>query len=340
MALLDIWDYIRASGDRRLRKQGYVSSGVGILERYRRAPGYWAPHLETNRKNILRIAERITPRGGTLLILGAGRLLDVPWEDLFPRFERVLLVDADYCIVPYVERLLAAAKIPVATPQFEIGDVTASVVDTAAWAEHTIERAGSPADAARALAEGFDQAGTPQPSWVNTYADVRMVISTNLLSQLGYFPRLHVQTEFRKRFDVPFEEQIHAAERLECYFDRVRARHVHSIAALKKSHAYLSTDIDAAGYELAGAKIDLAAPSSHAGVSLSASGQIEFQWPVKEISHSDPLHGQAVKNLWPGGTKLDSPQRWVWHIVPQGSEKKYMSRGRVHIVEGWAKNPG
>src|SRR5436190_5410026 len=104
MALLDLWDYVRASGDRRLRQQGYVQSGMGILERYRKAAGFWGPHLENNRRGMLRATESFAgKRGGTLMVLGAGRLLDVPWEQIFPLFERVVLADADFCVVPYVE---------------------------------------------------------------------------------------------------------------------------------------------------------------------------------------------------------------------------------------------
>ena len=53
--------------------------------------------------------------------------------------------------------------------------------------------------------------------------------------------------------------------------------------------------------------------------------------------HSDPLHGQKVKQLWPRGSRVDAPRRWVWHIVPQGAEKKYQDCGRVHIVEAWTR---
>lgn len=344
MALLDIWDYVRVMGDRRLRKQGYVRSGMGILERYRRVAGFWAPHLEHNRNNLLEIAQAMgTDHGGTLLILGAGRLLDIPWEQLFPCFERVVLADADYCVVPYVERAIAAsraAKIP--QPVFEIGDLTASVVDLAAWAEHAIASSVSASAAAKSLAEGFDRAGTPQPQWARTYADVRLVVSTNLISQLGYFPRLHVQNEFRARFKSAFSEQHQAAERLECYFDRVRARHIHDLAAQSRAWAYVSTDIDAVTYALrAGTGRGLLAESvpPEAGVTLNAQGELRLHWPADILEHSDPLHGQKVKELWPPGARLGPVRRWAWHIVPQGSEKKYMDRGRVHLVEAWTKRP-
>ena len=343
MALTDIWDYVRASGDRRLRKQGYVSSGMGILDRYRRVPRFWAPHLENNRQNLLNIS--LDPKfgsetGGTLLILGAGRMLDVPWEQLFPRFERVVLADADHCVVPYVERLLAASKVQgIKTPLFEIGDLTASVVDVAAWAESVIAGSSSGSVAAKALRDGFESAVAPQAPWVRMYADVRLAVSTNLLSQLGYYPRLHIQTEFQKRFKQQFDSHEEAAESLERYFVRVRARHIQDLCSLHKSWGYLATDIDVVTYELKAKHTDMltAIPPPNAGVELNSRGEVQFFWPAKIIEHSDPLHGQHVKDLWPRGTVTAPPKRWVWHIVPQGSEKKYPDFGRVHIVEAWTK---
>jgi len=352
VGLRDVWDYIRAKGDPRLRRQGYVSNGVGLLERYRRAERFWEPHLENNRQALREIAAQLAgansqqpiansqARGGTLLVLGAGRLLDVPWRELFPLFARVVLADADGAIVPHVERLVAGAP-GVPKPLFEIGDVTASVVDAAAWAEHTIRAAGSASSAAQALAEGFERAGAEQPPWARTYADVRLVVSTNLLSQLGYFPRVHVQTAFRKRFGEPFAEHERAAESLERYFDRVRARHIADVASFKKAWAYVSTDVEVLAYELTApaAGITSAPAPANGGVELNARGDVEFAWPVKVEKCDDPLHGQRVKDLWPRGAKVGPPRRWAWHIIPQGSEKGYLDRGRVHVVEAWVKLP-
>jgi len=346
MALLDIWDYVRSAGDRRLKQQGYVSSGMGLLERYRRAFAFWDPHLEKNRQNLLAIGDQIraSKPEGTLLILGAGRLLDVPWEKLFPIFERVVLLDADSCIVPYVERIVGASRAPeMKAPLFDIGDLTASVVDVAAWAEQTLRAASSAKGAAKELKEGFDRAGTPQPPWARTYADVRLVISTNLISQLGYFPRLYIQTEFKKRFGVPFAENKDAAEALECYFDRVRARHIHDLSAHRNSWAYASSDIEAVVYQLepkTAATLLTSPLPPNAGVEWDSQGEVKFAWPAKIVDRSDPIHGQNLKSLWARDAVLQPPQRWVWHIVPQGSEKKYVDTGRVHVVEAWTRKPG
>ncbi|HEY3324866.1 MAG TPA: hypothetical protein VGP72_30720 [Planctomycetota bacterium] len=343
MSLIDIWDYLRAASDRRLRQQGYVSSGMGLVERYRRAASFWAPHLENNQRRLRSIAAHLSLNkkspAGTLLVLGAGRLLDVPWQDLFPLFERVALFDADACTVPYVERMLSAARIPsMPQPQFEIGDLTASVVDLAAWAQHTIGAAASAKDAARDLAAGFERAAAVQPPWARTFVDVRLVISTNLLSQLGYFPRLHVQGLFRKRFGKRFDDFDNAAESLERYFDRIRARHVQDIASFKKSWTYLSTDVQTVVYSVKPPhSLDLRNAPKDAGVRLDDKGQLQFDWPVEILELDDPLHGQKVRELWPRTASVNPPERWAWHIVPQGSEKRYLDRGRVHIVEAWTK---
>ncbi len=340
MALVDIWDYVRASGDRRLRKQGYVGAGMGLLERYRSVPGFWGPHLERNRANLKHIAHQLgETRAGTLLILGAGRLLDVPWEELFPRFVRVVLADADFGLVPYVERIVAAAKLP-AIPQLEfaIGDLTDTVVDVAAWAEHTISSAQTPASAAQALGTGFDSVIPHQAKWTRAYADLRAVVSTNLISQLGYFPRLHVQTEFRKRFNSKFQDHPAAAQCFENYFNRVRARHMLDMAQQKKAWIYVASDINVQVYQLNPDRKILTEPvPPDAGVKLDETGKLQFHWPVDILDVSDPINGQKIRELWPSGEKLLPRQSWVWHIVPQGAEKKYLDRGRVHVVEAWTR---
>jgi hypothetical protein len=343
MALLDLWDYVRVSGDRRLRQQGYVQSGRGILERYRKSAPYWAPHLENNRRGMLRVAQQFGAEcGGTLIVLGAGRLLDVPWEQIFPLFERVVLADADACIVPYVERVMSisrAGNLP--RPVFEIGDLTASVVDTAAHAEHVIRMAHSAGEAGEELARSFETAGTPQAPWARTYADVRMIVSTNLISQLGYYPRRYIQNYFKKRFGQSFEKYAKAAQGLEKYFDRVRARHFYDIASQKSAWAYVSGDTSVITYRLKGGKpINLLTESAppNGGVTLDEKGEPVFKWPVEIVERSDPLNGQRVRDLWPQGSSL-SVERWAWHIVPQGAEAKYQHTGRIHVVEAWTRKP-
>jgi len=166
-----------------------------------------------------------------------------------------------------------------------------------------------------------------------------MVVSTNLMSQLGHFPRAYVRHEFRKRFNQEFGGWTAGAEALECYFDRVRARHVSDIAAQKSAWAFLASDVGTIEYELEGELKNLStvdAPPG-GGAPLDDIGDAQFHWPVKITGRTDPLHGQEIRSLWPDGTPLDPPQRWIWHIVPQGIEKRYTTCGRAHVVEAWTK---
>lgn len=339
MVLSDLWTYIRAGGDPRLRQQGYASSGMGLLDRFQRSARFWTPHLERNRRLMLQAAPDPSTRGGTLLVLGAGRLLDVPWQELFPRFERVILCDADAGAQPNAEKLFAAAKCS-GWPEvsFEIGDCTDAVVQVAAWADHAIQTQPTADAAARALEDGLRQADAPAPGWARKYNDMRMVVSTNLLSQLGHFPRLHVQTAFRKRFKRELRDDARASEELERFFCRVRARHVAALHGCAGSRVFLSGDVEVWTYELQGFDTATAFREplpEHAGAWLDELGRLRMHWPVCLERGLDPLHDQRLRDLWPRNVPARST-RWAWHIIPQGSEAKYPDFGRIHIVEAWS----
>jgi hypothetical protein len=71
---------------------GYLRECIGIASRHGRLEEVWRPHLEQTRRFILDSAERCGPRRHAV-ILGSGWLLDVPWQELAARFDRVSLVD-------------------------------------------------------------------------------------------------------------------------------------------------------------------------------------------------------------------------------------------------------
>jgi hypothetical protein len=335
-----VWD-MRQGGDWRLRAQGYASGGMGLVKRHKRSAAFWAPHLEKNHKNILEIADRLEPkRGGTMLVLGAGRLLDIPWEDLFPRFERVVLVDADYTIVPFAEQLIANSKTPnLPKPVFEIGDAAGSVVETAAFAEKTIREASDARAAAKELARGFAEATLPTPAWARKYPDARLVVSANLLSQLAHFPRVYVQGEFRKRFERSMEEGKEAFVALEDYLRRVQTQHVHCLASLTSAWVYLSADVRVFTYDLPAdqkrALLEEPVPEE-AGFGMNEEGDLLCHWDASIQGQSEPLGGQQIPQMWPPGTPVEGPRRWIWHIVPQGAEQG-LQFGRIHVVEAWTK---
>lgn len=79
----------------------FVDEGLGIEHRERRFRAVWAPHLRRSRMFL----EKATEEGGDeVVVLGAGRLFDVPVKYLVERFDRVVLVDADPRVVACCRR--------------------------------------------------------------------------------------------------------------------------------------------------------------------------------------------------------------------------------------------
>lgn len=145
-----------------LRRLGYRAELVGIGARYRRCRGAWADHLAHSRRAIETAINRAAPRR-TAIVLGSGRLLDVPLALLAKTFQRVVLVDA---LHPLPARLQALRH-----PNVELSaaDVTGALAEL---------RRLKPGDRL-----------PPARSFAPLHAsDVDLVISLNLLSQLGVLP--------------------------------------------------------------------------------------------------------------------------------------------------------
>lgn len=74
-----------------IRRMGYVRDQEGIMNRYLREVSNWKTHLLKTRQFILDSFR--DPAIKSVAVLGSGWLLDVPLEELRPRFEHIYLVD-------------------------------------------------------------------------------------------------------------------------------------------------------------------------------------------------------------------------------------------------------
>src|SRR5437762_463756 len=81
-----------------IRDLGYRRELIAIGARQRRCRAAWAIHIARSRGAILE-AMGLVPRRRTAIVLGSGRLLDVPLAELAREFERVVLVDALHPLV-------------------------------------------------------------------------------------------------------------------------------------------------------------------------------------------------------------------------------------------------
>ena len=160
--ILEILESLATPCPIELRRLGYLTELVAIGARQRRCRAAWADHLERSQRAILRAIER-TARRRTAIVLGSGRLLDVPLMHLAERFQRVVLVDM---VHPLPARLKALRHANVEL-------MTADVTGVAA--------------ALRRLTPG-EPLPEPRPFAPIHAPEVDLVISSNLLSQVGVLP--------------------------------------------------------------------------------------------------------------------------------------------------------
>jgi len=144
------------------RDLGYRTELIAIGARYRRCSTAWAPHLAHSRRAVDRAIARARGRD-TALILGSGRLLDVPLAALAAAFRRVVLVDA---LHPLSARIKARRYKNI---ELRTEDITGTVA-----ALHRLR----PDDT---LPSVRSYAPLNEPG-------VDLVVSLNLLSQLGVLP--------------------------------------------------------------------------------------------------------------------------------------------------------
>lgn len=141
------------------RQLGYLHELIAIGARHRRCRAAWADHLARSRRAVGAAIARAAGRQ-TAVVLGSGLLLDLPLAELAAAFERVVLVDA-------VHPLAARRQM---RRHANVERVTADV-----------------SGALEALRAG-DAFPVPRPFPRLHEADVDLVVSLNLLSQLGVLP--------------------------------------------------------------------------------------------------------------------------------------------------------
>lgn len=154
----------------------FVDIGLGIEHRERRFRGEWAPHLARSRGFV---QQALAEGGEEVVVLGAGRLFDVPIEWLVSRFSRVVLVDVDPRIVA---RSLSATRRFGTRVEVQQAEVTGVF---SAWTQ-ALESVGEGSD--DEIVETLCSLKAPSPFWSSG-----SVVSMNLLSQLGVMWRDRVQ---------------------------------------------------------------------------------------------------------------------------------------------------
>lgn len=220
------------------RRDGSVADSVALWARGHRQRRAWAAH-ETHARAVAEAAIGELRQTRTAVVLGSGLLRDVPIELLRARFERVVLVDLVHLASVRLRALLG-----------RWGNVEFMVRDIAGGEE--------------GRDEGGDSGASPL-AFLRSIPDLDLVISANVLSQIGVAARARAEEIAGADLDGPLAD---VARRLR--------RHLDALAGLG-ARAVLITDIAYRVRDRAGGEIehyDL----MH-GVALPPA-DARWEWPV------------------------------------------------------------
>jgi hypothetical protein len=290
-----------------LAELGYVSTSAAISRVRDANAAAWREHGVSNKQFLLSAAERVT--GARAVVIGAGKLYDIPLRKLAERFEQLLLVDIDAAaLAESVKQVDLKPKLQarlslVQTDVTGINDVFVEKVRAA------LARPGEEEVYAALLRLLHDyRVHEPPRLFPERVGEggVDFACSSMVLSQLATPLTHRVEQGFAARF--PASQRTHAREfriALGQFAHRVQQAHVCSLLATAPAVALTSditdqfTGLDpragvinvAAPLPLIGApKLDWLVPRQLANVGLTA----EWQWRHVVPTRSQP-QGRTVQ---------------------------------------------
>ncbi|MBV8537621.1 MAG: hypothetical protein JO128_18640 [Alphaproteobacteria bacterium] len=232
-----------------LRDLGYRTELIAIGARYRRCRAAWADHLARSRRAVEHAIAR-APGRDTAMVLGSGRLLDVPLAALAAAFRRVVLVDA---LHPLSARLSTRRYRNV---ELRSEDITGTIAPL-----HRLQ----PGDAL-----------PPARSYAPLYeAGVDLVVSLNLLSQLGVLPAEWIERRLGQA----------ASPAAEAFCVRVARTHLDDLARCRAS-VCLIADVEWRHVDASGTLTEH--DSSIFGVVPPTPAE-EWLWNLAPAPESDPV---------------------------------------------------
>jgi hypothetical protein len=159
--ILEWLEYLATPMAPAVRDLRYAHELIAIGARHRRCRAAWAEHLARSRRAIITSIGRAKQRR-TAIVIGSGRLLDVPLAELAGAFDRVVLVDV---LHPLPVRWTARRYSNV---ELLSTDITGTIETL-----HATKAATLPSP--RPFARLFER-------------DVDLVVSLNVVSQIGVLP--------------------------------------------------------------------------------------------------------------------------------------------------------
>ncbi|MES1184408.1 MAG: hypothetical protein ABUL60_11360 [Myxococcales bacterium] len=304
------WPTHEAVADATFAELGYASTSAGITRVREAHAAAWREHAVNNKQVLLHGAERA--RGPRAVVVGAGKLYDIPLRKLAERFEQLLLVDIDAAaLAESVQQvgLEPSLRARLSLVQADVTGINDVFLDKA----HAALALTDEADVYTALLRLLHDYRLEQPPRLfpahAAEAPLDFACSSMVLSQLATPLTEYVQQQFARRF--PQSQRAQALEfqiALGQFTHRVQNAHVRSLLAAAPCIA-LTSDI------------------TDQYTALDARG-ILMQAPMRLPLIGAPSLDQLVPRQQ---ARTVAAAEWEWrHVVPTRSKPK----GRTVQVAG------
>jgi len=243
-ATLVAWPTHEAVSESTLSELGYVSTSAGITRVRDANAAAWREHALNNKQVLLQGAERAA--GPRAVVIGAGKLYDIPLRKLAERFEQLLLVDIDAAaLAASVEQAGLEPKLRarLSLVQADVTGINDVFLEKARAALALADEAEVAAALRRLLLEyRVDEPPRLFPEHA-AEASLDFACSSMVLSQLATPLTSYVEVQFAARFPSSHRTQAHDFQvALGQFTHRVQHAHVRSLLAAAPCIA-LTSDI-------------------------------------------------------------------------------------------------
>lgn len=291
---------------------GYARTSAGISRLQDEHRLEWAEHGAHSKNLMMRAAELAA--GGTVAVIGAGKLYDIPLRKLLERFERVILIDVDGASLERSVEHALRGSAHTSRCDLVTADVTGVSAAFVMLVSDALRLAASELEAYRELLALLHSFRLEEPPQLGEHPALRgsgceLVISAMVLSQLAIPLTEYAERRFVERFA---ESKRLAAREFQIALRQLthRVQHYHLQALLRCAPSVCLVS-------------DVAERFTRQG----GAGELTF------VSEELPLIGAPqLEELFPAQSarKLAGAE-WQWQRVVPGSQKP---RGRALNVQG------
>lgn len=319
----------------RQRRLGFLEMGLGIETRHEKFGRFWQPHLQACLEQQRSWLQSLGPpqtEPQALAVLGAGRLLDLATEEFQEHFSRITLIDGD----PLSKKFWSfPSKAAISKRIIEVSGLIHP------WSRKLAQLPSRDwEDTLRFLEDipsEFSSGLPPGPALRS--GPFQAVLSLNILSQIPIVWQNVVETELKKRFGLS-TVLSKESEWIRAFVPSAKLlveQHLSDLNNSRAENLLLISDLEYARYQSGrdySRSPHISAPiawqQSKKSWGPSASTPEEISCELQSALYGIDLSEAEVCKEYFGNYTLDSSSEWMWHIQPQGFEKR--SSGLIHRV--------